>query len=70
MAATRELGFDLRAAREAEALTVRQLAAIVGVSEDVLSHAERGTRTPTIPNRFRIAAHFGQRVTAVWPWPE
>jgi transcriptional regulator with XRE-family HTH domain len=57
---------DLRAERVNRGLSVKDAAALIGVSAMTLRRAEDGT-VPWARNAFKIAEFYGYQVTDVWP---
>lgn len=57
-----ELGDRLRARRRGEGLSIREVAAQIGVSAPTLSRVERGQHLPERQNLLRIARWAGVRI--------
>jgi len=53
------IGKYLRQLREAEALTIRELAKKVGISHNTLAGYERESIMPSLQNAYTIAEYFG-----------
>jgi transcriptional regulator with XRE-family HTH domain len=62
-------GAAIRAIREAQRSSLRELAARAGVSPSYLAHIERGEKTPRRPTVNRIAQALGVPITAI-SWEE
>lgn len=65
-----QLGEKIRAARRAQRLTQRQLAAKIGIWPAVLCHWETGDRTPNVDSLMRIALALGVPAASLLPDPE
>ena len=57
---------DLRAERHRRGLSATQAAKEIGVSLDVILHAEKGGR-PQPKNALKIAKYYGLDVLTQWP---
>lgn len=54
-----DLGSQLRAAREAKNLSLRSVAAAVGVSASLLSQVETGKTQPSVSTLYALVTHLG-----------
>lgn len=61
------LGHTLRQARQACAISQRQLAERLGVHHAVVSRWEAGSRTPSLSHVYAICRALNQPLTAVLP---
>jgi transcriptional regulator with XRE-family HTH domain len=61
-----ELGARLRQLRQGKGFTLKQLAAVVGVSESFVSQVERGKANPSVTILTRMAEALGASMTALF----
>lgn len=62
----RALGHKLRAARQTEGMTLRELAVATGVSQSLISQVERGVASPSITTLRRFAASLGIPIASLF----
>lgn len=62
-----QLSEKITAARKAQGLTQRQLAAKIGVWPAVLCHWELGERTPNVDSLVRVAMALGVPAASLLP---
>ena len=56
----------MRQLREVNACSQGQLAEVLGVSRQTINALETGKYDPSLPLAFRIAAHFGRPIEAIF----
>ncbi len=63
-------GSNVRRAREAQGISLRRFAMVVGLDKTYLSEVERGMRSPTLDTMDRIARGLGTTVAVLLAAPD